>query len=256
MAKQVGIIQFNGALGETIGAPSMKGYQVIKKRPVAVTNPNTIKQRTQRTKFAAATATAAGVPVRALAGLRPFSKAVKCSVRNAFSKELLNRKVFDISGAQLAGGEDLSTIATYAKAVFSRGSVQLPTFGSAQYDTPGFAEIAVRAFPEGMNTALCNIIAVAYIEGNVEGGVNPAYVVKSFPCKVNGSNITSISIPIDDMYTGMNAHVWLYVQSMENENDMNALYEATQWNAQSDLSILESKAQYSNTYYAGRGIIG
>lgn len=253
MAKQVGIIQFNGALGETIGAPSMKGYQVIKKRPVAVTNPNTLKQRKQRTKFAAATATAAAVPVRALAGLRPFSKAVKCSIRNAFSKELLDRKVFDFTGTQT---EDLSTTATYAKAVFSRGSVQLPAFGAAQYDTPGVIEVAVRSFPEGMNTALCNIIAVVYVEGNPVGGINPAYIVKSFPCKVNGANITQIEIPVEDMYNGLNAHVWLYVQSMENESDMAALYEATQWNAQSDLSILESKAQYSNTYYGGRGLIG
>lgn len=256
MAKQVGIIQFNGALGETIGAPSMKGYQVIKKRPVAVTNPNTLKQRKQRTKFSAAVATASGVPVRALAGLRPYSKAVKCSIRNAFSKELLDREVFDFLPADLNSSPNLATHANYNRAVFSRGPVQLPVFGSAMFDIPETITVDVRSFPEAMDTRLCNIIAVVYIEGHEADGSESAYIVKSYPCRVNGSDISNIAIPIPSLYNGMKANVWLYVQSMENEADMNSLYEATQWNATSDLNILESKAQYSNTYYAGRGDLG
>lgn len=247
MAKQVGIIQFNGALGETIGAPSIKGYQVIKKRPVAVHNPNTIKQRTQRTFFAAATATSSGTPLAALAGMRPFAKTKKCSVRNAFSKILLDDKVFNVN--MVVPGESITTV-QYPHVTFSKGAEPIPAFGVLDFDTPQQVAATV-TLPQGINTKACNIIAVVFCPDAQE------YAVQTFPCNVDRNDITSIIIDnIPSRWNGMKVHAWAYLQNLIDENNVKAYYDAKMYEATVDVQILETQAKYSNTIYLGTGNIG
>ena len=250
MAKQVGIIQFNGALGETIGAPSIKGYQVIKKRPVAVHNPNTIKQRTQRTVFAAAGATSSTIPVSALAGLRPLAKGKKCSIRNAFTNALLADNVFTPTAS--AQGE-ITTRVEWENVKFSRGSMPIPSFGTPDFETPNTIDLSV-TIPEDVNPRLSNIIIVVV---NREG--TPAeYKVENVPCWDSQNNrvITSIAVICPSHWNGMQVQVYGYIQTWNDQSDVDAYYQARAWNAVGDIRILESNAQYSNTKHIGVGRMG
>lgn len=247
MAKQVGIIQFNGALGETIGAPSMKGYQVIKKRPVAVHNPNTLKQRTQRGLFSAATATSAGTPLDAIAGLRPMAKAKKCSVRNAFTKTLLNDGVFSLN--MIVPGQS-STTANYPSVKFSKGAEPIPNFRTADFETPQEINVPV-TLPSRIDSKCCNIIVVVYCPDAAQ------FSVQVIPCNHNNSAITNLKITeIPANWIGMKVHVWAYLQNFLDENNINAYYDARMFGASIDVHMLESQASYSNTYYVGQGNIG
>lgn len=250
MAKQVGIIQFNGALGETIGSPSVKGYQVIKKRPVAVHNPNTIKQRKQRTVFSAAGATSSAIPVAALAGLRPTAKSKKCSIRNAFTNALLADGVFTTTTS--AQGE-ITTQVEWPNVKFSRGSMAIPSFGTPQFDTPDTVDLSVN-IPESINPRLSNIIIVVV---NREA-VPAEYVVENIPCwdSANNRAITAISVVCPSSWNGMQVQVYGYVQTWNDQSDVDAYYQAQTWSALSDIRILESNAQYSNTKYVGSGRMG
>lgn len=248
MAKQVGIIQFNGALGETIGAPAMKGYQVIKKRPVSVANPNTLKQRTQRGLFSAATATSAGTPLEAIAGLRPLAKTQKCSVRNAFTKTLLKNNAFSYVDGGVPG--EASVDVSYMNVVFSKGGEAPARFGTADFTIPG--EIAVPvALPSGINTKACNIIAVVYAP-DIQ-----TYVVQTFPCNDNGADIDSITInEIPANWLGLKVHIYGYLQNLGDENNSKAYYDAKMYGASVDVRTMESQASYSNTRYIGTGNLG
>lgn len=247
MAKQVGIIQFNGALGETIGAPSMKGYQVIKKRPVSVTNPNTLKQRTQRTLFSAATATSTGTPLAAIAGLRPMAKTQKCSVRNAFTKTLLKDQAFKFTNGGVPG--ESTADVTYANVSFSKGGEPFPRFGNLSFDTPGTVDIPV-ALPSGINTKACNVIVVLYAPDNSE------YLVESVPCNDGHVDISSISIEVPTYWLGLKIHVWGYLQNLGDEANSKAYYDAKMYGATVDVRTFESQASYSNTRYIGFGNVG
>lgn len=250
MAKQVGIIQFNGALGETIGAPSVKGYQVIKKRPVAVHNPNTIKQRTQRTVFAAAGATSSAIPVAALAGLRPTAKSKKCSIRNAFTNTLLADGVFTTRASQQG---EITTQTEWLNVKYSRGTLAIPSFGTPQFDTPDAIDLSV-TIPEGVNPRLSNIIIVV-----VCSEASPAeYVVKTIPCwdSANNRAITTIQVECPSHWNGMQVQVYGYLQAWNDQSDVDAYYHAQAWSAASDIRILESNAQYSNTKHIGVGRMG
>lgn len=247
MAKQVGIIQFNGALGETIGAPAMKGYQVIKKRPVAVHNPNTLKQRTQRGLFSAATATSAGTPLDAIAGLRPMAKAKKCSIRNAFTKTLLSDEVFNIN--MIVPGKSTTTV-EYPNVKFSKGAEPIPNFRTPQFDTPQQIDVPL-TLPSGIDTKCCNIVAIVYCPDAQQ------YSVQVIPCNSNNTDITALSITeIPANWNGMKVHVWAYLQNFLDENNIKAYYDARMYGASIDVHMLESQASYSNTYYIGTGNIG
>lgn len=243
MAKQVGIYQFNGKLGEAVGSKARKGYQVVKRAPVATKNPSTKAQVMQRTIFAACAASGAAVPEGAIVGLRPYAKAGGMSIRNAFAKLL--QKTGAITATWIAAEQEANTVFNKEKVVYARGNQPNIIAGAPQFDTPEAVEFS---YDMGeLNPKTTNVIAVVWC------GDLKQFVVKKFT-DLQASGTLNIVCP--SLWNGLSVSVYAYTQCFESADQKNALYEAEIFAAAGEIKVAESNAKYSNSAYIGHGTIG
>lgn len=243
MAKQVGIYQFNGKLGEAVGSKARKGYQVVKRAPVATKNPSTKAQVIQRTIFAACAASGAAVPEGAIVGLRPYAKAGGMSIRNAFAKLL--QKTGAIVATWHQNTQDAITTFDKTKVVYARGNQPNIIAGAPQFDTPQTVEFSYDMGDLNPNTT--NIIVIVWC------GDLKQFVVKKFTV-LQPSGTLSIVCP--SLWNGLSVSIYVYTQCFESADQKNALYEAEIFAATGEIKVAESNAKYSNSAYIGSGAIG
>lgn len=211
-------------------------------------NPNTTKQRKQRTKFYAATNCANLMPVACLAGVRGLAKSAGCSARNALSRMLLRHKGLYTVTQQ---GTEILVTPDYTKIQLSRGFVALPTFNAPSSEMAGEITGAVMC-PKGVNPANARAIVVAI---PTDLGIDDGAVIlgDAFTFETSGANIgrANFLLPVPASYNGAKFHVYTYVQDFGSEEAARAYYAAQVAGANSDLNMLESQANYSNTVYMG-----
>lgn len=243
MAKQVGIYQFNGKLGDAVGSKARKGYQVVKRAPVATKNPSTKAQIMQRTLFAACTFTAGAAPEGAIVGMRPYANGNGMSIRNAFSK------ILQKSGAMVVSWSDVQqeamTHVEHSKVEYSRGNQPNVLAGPPQLDTPQTVEFSYNL--GDLQPSMTNLIVVIYCPDM------KAWIVKKLTA-LSGTGTVSVLVPTS--WNGMKVHIHCYTQCFENADQKNALYNAEIFGATADVKAAESAAKYSRTLYVGSGNIG
>lgn len=250
MSKLNSVVTFKGRTGNVVGAKGYKGSTILRAYQPTVANPNTTKQRKQRTKFYAATNLANLLPPVCLAGMRPLAKSVGCSARNALSRTLLRMK--DLYTTTQTGSE-ITVVPDYNRIQFSKGFVPLPNFmiQSAQ-DNPG--ELAGTIIcPSNLNYA--NSRAIVVVVPEEESAMASVGVLgDSFTFEATGQDAgkANFLLAVPDAYTGLKCHVYAYVQNFDNDADATAYYNAVIAQSESDIVSLESQANYSNTVHCGR----
>lgn len=250
MAKQISIFQFGGKLGTAVGFKNRHGEASVRQAATSYNNPNTLAQRTQRTKFLGVTNLANALPRLAIVGLSNYAKSQRMSNRNALTRMCLKENVltFTASGSSLQYALD-NTAAD--KLQLSRGELTPVPFTSAQSDDPGKVEIDFIT-PEGINAATTKLVVVYQTVSDGNFGVK----VFDIPA-TTGEH--PYQVGIDQHYLGTPVRVWSYFMDFGSE-DAKAYYEQLYGSsnaqtggrgASSDIKQLESAAVYSRTTYHG-----
>ena len=243
MAKQVGIYQFNGKLGEAVGSKARKGYQVVKRAPVATKNPSTKAQVIQRAIFAACTASGAAVPEGAIVGLRPYANGGGMSIRNAFSKLL--QKTGAIVATWHQDTQEATTTFDKTKVVYARGNQPNIIAGAPDFDIPNALEFSYDL--GDLNPHTTNLIVIVWCSDFKQ------FVVKKLT-DIRASGTAHIEVPA--LWNGVKVDIYVYTQCFENADQKRALYEAEIYAAVGEIKTAESNAKYSNSAYIGSGTIG
>lgn len=245
MGKQVGIYQFNGKLGEAVGSKARKGYQIVKRAPVATKNPSTRAQVMQRALFAACTAAAAAVPEAAIIGFRPYAKSDGMSIRNAFSKILQKSGATDVTWRdvdQEAVAETDQTLVEY-----SRGNQPNVVCGPLDADAPGTVEFTYDIGTE-INPHTTNLIAILYCPDFKEWRVK-----KITELGASGS-VKFSGLP--STWVGVKVYAYCYTQCFESADQKQAYYNSVAFSATGDIKVAESNAKYSKTLCVGQNTVG
>lgn len=248
MGKLNSVVTFKGRVGNIVGAKGYKGSTILRQYQPIVANPNTEKQRTQRTKFLAATSLANNCPELALAGLRGYAKTVGCSVRNAMSKIMLKNYNIVDGWTKTVNGDQISMAFARQSLKFSKGNLPYPEFGAPQMDTPGEVSISV-TLPSGAVPAHCRAIVVLVNSELSEGNVLAKEVTFS-----TASATVTISVPM--LWGGLHAYVYGYYQDFGSEENLRAYYTALSSAALSDVYLAEANADSSPTLFLGSGVLG
>ena len=248
MGKLNSVVTFKGRTGNLVGAKGFKGSTVLRQYQPTVANPNTEKQRTQRTKFLAATSLANNCPELALAGLRGYAKSVGCSVRNAMSKIMLkNYNVVD-GWTKTTNGDQISMAYARQSLKFSKGNLAPAEFGAPQMDTPGQVSVSI-TLPTGAVPAHCRAIVVMVNSELNEGNVLAQEVSFS-----TGSATCTIAVPMS--WSGLHGYLFGYYQDFGSEENLRAYYTALSSAALSDVYLAEASAANSPTQFLGSGVLG
>ena len=247
MAKQVGIYQFNGKLGEAVGSKARKGYQVVKRAPVATKNPSTKAQVMQRTLFAACVATGAAVPEAAIIGFRPYAKGDGMSVRNAFAK------ILQKSGAMTVNWRDVDQEAVtdieQQLVEYSRGNQPNVIASAPDFDAPFVVSFDYNiGTPAQVNPNTTNLVAILY---NIDF---KEWRVKTITDMAASGTVSFDNLP--ETWNGTKVYLYCYTQCFENADQKQAYYNAGIFGAVGDIKVAESNAKYSKTLYVGSGNVG
>lgn len=243
--KQIGPIQFQGKLGTIVGRTTRKGYMSLGMKATKVTNPQTRKQVVQRVKFACAQEYSNGIPIDCFAGLRPYARSIKASVRNAASKLCFDKNLMQIpTGAS----REVTTQINTSDFFFSEGSEPGTFFGEVTADTPASiqADFQVNSYKAG----------VAHIIAYQQDVHTFIHVTQAFGKGDNGSYADIMkSIPVPTTWNGMKVDVFAYVQYLP--EDVSVDYYSTFAAAHSDeRAAIESRSTYSPTHYIGNANVG
>ena len=249
MAKQISIYQFGGKLGTAVGFKNRKGEASVRQAASSYNNPNTLAQRTQRTKFLGVTNLANALPRLAIVGLSNYAKSARMSNRNALTKMCLRDNVlsFTANGSALQYNFD-DTAA--AKVQFSRGDLTpVPGHGVLSED-PNSIQLEFTT-PEDINPATTKLVVVYQ---HVSDGT---FGAKQFDIPAtSGDHVYKVDI--DPVYLSTPIRAWAYFMDFGSE-DAKAYYEQIYGatgtatggrGAMSDIKQLESAAVYSRTMYA------
>lgn len=241
MGKLNSVVTFKGRTGNLVGAKGYKGSTVLRQYQPTVANPNTLKQRTQRTKFLAATSTANSIPDLALAGLRGYAKSVGCSARNAFSRLMLREPIGTMGWTKTVTGNEVQMAFDKTSLQFSKGTLPIPSVTATSGD-PMAVDFAI-TLPEGLVPANCRAI-VALLSSSYEGQV----IAKegSF-----SANILNLSVQVPSIWSGTKAYCYVYIQDFGSAENLQAYYRAAIVAAVSDVYLAESQALSSPTVFAG-----
>ena len=241
MGKLNSVVTFKGRTGNLVGAKGYKGSTVLRQYQPTVANPNTMKQRTQRTKFLAATTTANSIPDLALAGLRGYAKSVGCSARNAFSRLMLREPESAIGWHKTVNGNEIEMTFDKASLKFSKGTLQIPS-ANATSDDPMQVDFAIN-LPAGLVPANCRAIAVL-LSSSYEGQV----IAKEGAFSASSLNL---SVQVPSIWSGTKAYCYVYIQDFGSAENLQAYYRAAIVAAVSDVYLAESQALTSPTVFAG-----
>lgn len=243
MAKLTGVIQFNGKIGEVVGAKDSQGKAYIRKYVDNPKNPNTPAQVKVRTKFLTSTATAS-VFKNTLVGLLPMAKTKKLSTTNAF--QVINKGAIEIE--ETTPGFFESTV-NFAKLKLSKGSVEPAVFRrpASKQDNPLTIESQTQdALASNRRfyfmAAYCPFLQASRISDPVVSTEGKAYIT------------------VPQTWNGMEVHLYAYVQEFNSTEE--AVQYLSYWNgltgiqAVAQLRAAGEKANYSDTQYLGSVEVG
>ena len=240
--KQIGPIQFQGKLGTIVGRSTRKGYMSLGMKATKVTNPQTQKQVIQRVKFICAQEYANGVPIDCFAGLRPYARSLKASVRNAASKLCFSKNLMQ---TPTGTGREVRTQIDPKTFFFSDGSEPGADFADVSAETPTQVDVStqVNAYKNG-------ILHVIIYQKDIHTFL---HVTEPFGKSSNPQqNYFDIqkSVPVPANWNGMEVNAYVYVQYLP--EDVSIDYYSTFAAAHSDeRAAIESRSTYSPTSYVG-----
>ena len=246
--KQIGPIQFQGKLGNIVGRTTRKGYMSLGMKATKVTNPQTQKQVIQRVKFNCAQEYANGIPIDCFAGLRPYARSLKASVRNAASKLCFNKNLMTVSISTVTGdGRDVSTKIDPEKFFFSEGNEPGINYGEVSTETPQKAVVTVGV--KAHKAGILHLIAYQADEHTFVHVTEP--IVKDDTTEFIDVEAT---IPAPSAWLGMQVYVYAYTQYLPEDITVDYYAKFAAANSK-EREAIESRSTYSPTKLAGKGTI-
>lgn len=251
MGKQVSPLQFHGRVGNLVGARAQKGYNIMRIRPVSTKNPSTDKQIMQRLKFDAAQNFANKTVESAFAGMVPYAKSLKCSVRNAVVKKSFDDDRIEINGggAFKPGGENTAKY-IIGERFFSVGyTPQGAGAATVTTETPGELQLnnVTSVFPdEAYNESF--LLHVIIICDEAKGMIHKV---------LQRSDLEeAIKFPVPEQWMGLKSETYIYSQEIPNELGTAANYmELYLGQAFAQRKALDSESVFSETVFCGTATI-
>ena len=235
--KQIGPIQFQGKLDNLVGRSTRKGYMSVGMKAKKTTNPNTEKQVRARTEFACAQNYGNSIPVACFAGLRPYSRGIKASIRNAAAKLCYVLNVMDTFPNQEGG---FHSQIPDGKFFFSKGNQPNVIAGTQDLsnDVPSTIKVSWDNTPVGDENALCHVILYQSDE-------------KVFLHQIVRANEKTATFTVAQRWTGARVYVYIYTQYLPMDPD-GIKYAIEFPSATSEeREAIESRSTYSPTRFVG-----
>ena len=244
--KQIGPIQFQGKLGTIVGRSTRKGYMSLGMKATKVTNPQTAKQVLQRVRFNCAQEYANGIPIDCFAGLRPYARSLKASVRNAANKLCFSKGLLPIPQV-MPSGKDFKMEILPDQFFFSEGNEPGITHSEVSTDIPQKAQVTVGI--KAHKSGILHLIAYQRDEQTF------VHITEPFDKSSTTEFIdVDVIIPAPSAWLGMRVYVFAYVQYLP--EDITVDYYSTFAVANSkEREAIESRSTYSPTKLAGQGTI-
>lgn len=247
--KQIGPIQFQGKLGTIVGRTTRKGYMSLGMKATKVTNPQTQKQVIQRVKFSCAQEYANGIPIECFAGLRPYARSIKASVRNAASKLCFSKNLMSIGNP--GDSREINTQINPIDFFFSEGSEPGADFVDVTAETPATVDVATM-----VNTYKSGILHIIAYQKDIHTFL---HVTEAFEKSITpqGNHYTDIqkSVPVPTNWNGMRVEVYTYVQYLPEDISIDYYSQFAAAHSK-EREAIESRSTYSPTHYAGNVNVG
>lgn len=240
--KQIGPIQFQGKLDSLVGRSTRKGYMSLGMKAKKITNPNTPKQVRARTEFACAQAYGNGIPAAALAGLRPYSRGIKASIRNAAAKLCYDLNVIETIPSQKEGFQSQIRPETF---FYSKGN--MPNVFATKTD---------------ISTDEPNTVKVGWNKGAIESTLVLCHVIlyhqdsKTFLHQIVAANEQTASFQVPQYWTGGKVFLYIYTQYPPQDPDGVKYFSEFATATSEEREAIETRSLYSPTLYVGDGVIG
>ena len=240
--KQIGPIQFQGKLDNLVGRSTRKGYMSIGMKAKKSTNPNTPKQVRARTEFACAQNYGNRIPAECFAGLRPYRRGIKASIRNAAAKLCY---VFNVINTNPNEEEGYKSQVPEAQFFFSKGTQPNVIAGSQDLsnDVPSTIKVGWDNTPVEDENALCHVILYQADE-------------KVFLHKIVPVNEKTATFTVAKSWTGATVYAYIYTQYLPMDPD--GIKYATDFPTATseEREAIESRSTYSPTRYVGDTTVG
>lgn len=244
--KQIGPIQFQGKLGTIVGRTTRKGYMSLGMKATKTTNPQTPKQVLQRVKFNCAQEYANGIPVECFAGLRPYARSLKASVRNAASKLCFNKGLLPTPPV-MPSSKDFKMEILPEDFFFSEGSEPGINHGEVSTDIPQKAMVTVGI--KAHKAGILHLIAYQRDEHTF------IHITEPFGKSATTEFIdVEATIPAPSAWLGMRVYVYAYVQYLPEDITVDYYSHFAVANSK-EREAIESRSTYSPTKVAGQGTI-
>ena len=240
--KQIGPIQFQGKLDNLVGRSTRKGYMSVGMKAKKTTTPNTEKQVRARTEFACAQNYGNSIPTACLAGLRPYSRGIKASIRNAAAKLCYVFNVIDTFPNQEGGY--LSQIPE-GRFFFSKGNQPNVIAGAQDLNNaePSTIKVGWDDTPVEGENALCHVILYQAEE-------------KVFLHKIVRAHEKTATFKVAQRWTGATVYAYIYTQYLPMDPD--GIKYATDFPTATseEREAIESRSTYSPTRFVGNTTVG
>ena len=240
--KQIGPIQFQGKLDNLVGRSTRKGYMSIGMKAKKTTNPNTPKQVRARTEFACAQNYGNSIPAACLAGLRPYSRGIKASIRNAAAKLCYEFKVMD-TAPNMEGGYNSEV--HMDQFFFSKGTQPNVIAGAQDLSNsePSTIKVGWDNTPVEDENALCHVILYQAEE-------------KVFLHQIVPAREKTATFKVAQRWTGATVYAYIYTQYLPMDPD--GIKYATDFPLASSVEreAIESRSTYSPTRFVGNTTVG
>lgn len=240
--KQIGPIQFQGKLDTLVGRSTRKGYMSIGMKAKKTTNPNTPAQVRARTEFACAQNYGNSIPAACFAGLRPYSRGIKASIRNAAAKLCYVLNVMDTFPNQEGGYQSQIPEGRF---FFSKGNQTNVISGTQDIssDEPSTVKVGWDDTPVEDKNALCHVILYQSDE-------------KVFLHQIVHANEKTATFTVAQKWTGARVYVYIYTQYLPADPD--GIKYATDFPSATseEREAIESRSTYSPTRLVGYTTIG
>lgn len=239
--KQIGPIQFQGKLDTLVGRSTRKGYMSLGMKAKKITNPNTPQQVRARTEFACAQAYGNGIPAACLAGLRPYSRSIKASIRNAAAKLCYDFNVMETESNGKGGFNSQVPRESY---FFSKGN--MPNVFASSQDISTDDPLTVK---------------IGWQNNNVENGMALCHVIlynpdmKVFLHKIVKASERTVTFNVSNDWTGSPSHVYIYTQYPPQDPDGFKYFAEFATATSEEREAIEAKSMYSLTKYVGKATI-
>lgn len=240
--KQIGPIQFQGKLDNLVGRSTRKGYMSIGMKAKKTTNPNTPAQVRARTEFACAQAYGNSIPAACFAGLRPYSRGIKASIRNAAAKLCY---VFDVMNTVPNENGGYDSQIPDESFFFSKGN-QPNVISNAQdisNDEPSTIKVGWDDTPVEDKNALCHVILYQADE-------------RVFLHQIVRAHEKTATFTVAQRWTGAMVYVYIYTQYVPTDPDGIKYVTNFPFASSEEREAIESRSTYSPTRFVGNKSVG